>query len=141
MVRKDVYTDLNGYRDIKACEDYDFLIRAVSKRYKIGNCQMKLLRYRYNSESISRKNQVVQSLISSYLAENYRNGRIVTVYEYKQYICSQEFVAKENAIMKTQKKIARFKSSQGIVNRIVSGLILILDFRYIKTRVGRFLCK
>lgn len=62
MVKKSIYDDLGGYRDIDAAEDYDFLIRALEKRYTIGNVPEVLLKYRKCNSSISHTKQKIQKL-------------------------------------------------------------------------------
>lgn len=71
LVRRKVYEDLNGYRDINSAEDYDFILRTIKKGYKIGNYSKPLLKYRINNNSISRKNALKQKLTSIYLFENF----------------------------------------------------------------------
>ncbi len=70
FVRKELYKSLNGYRNIKFCEDYDFLLRAMKLRARIGNVPEILLDYRYNYSGVSRKNKTKQRYISYYLASN-----------------------------------------------------------------------
>ncbi len=55
-----MYIKLNGYRDMPACEDYDFLLRALNYGYQIGICDDILLNYRINTNGISRKNILKQ---------------------------------------------------------------------------------
>lgn len=75
MVRKEVYQKLNGYRDIKYCEDYDFLIRAIKSKFKIDNLPEKLLQYRIRTESISHANIEKQYILRIYLSKN-RNKQL-----------------------------------------------------------------
>ena len=73
LVKKDIYDVLNGYRDVLGCEDYDFLLRALSKGYKIGNCPEYLLDHYVRDISVSRSNKALQLLISDYLSKNINN--------------------------------------------------------------------
>ena len=70
LARKEVYKALNGYRLINACEDYDFLLRAVKKGFKLGICNSVLLSYRVNTNGISQSNLLIQKESSRYLARN-----------------------------------------------------------------------
>ena len=68
--KKELFEKLSGYRDIKYCEDYDFLLRAVSLGARIGNIPKPLLRYRYNYYGISRQNRAEQRCIAYLLSQN-----------------------------------------------------------------------
>lgn len=103
LVKKEVFKELNGYRDIFACEDYDFIIRAVLAGFKIGNCQEYLLKYRYNYNGISRSNTVKQQVISRYLGQEYKRGKSVTVDEYNNFISSKEYLKKTEELKKLYK--------------------------------------
>lgn len=39
IARREVYTKLNGYREIPGTEDYDFTLRAISNGFMIGNLE------------------------------------------------------------------------------------------------------
>ena len=72
LVKKEVYESNNNYRDISACEDYDFLIRAALKNYKMANYPEVLLRYRMTPEGISRSNACKQEILSGLLKKYYK---------------------------------------------------------------------
>ena len=44
--KKEVFDSLNGYRLVKYAEDYDFLLRACEKGYRLGVIDEKVLNYR-----------------------------------------------------------------------------------------------
>ncbi|MGH9740505.1 MAG: glycosyltransferase, partial [Candidatus Acidiferrales bacterium] len=46
LARRTLYTKLGGYRDVAPCEDYDFLLRAVTSGEGIANLPDKLLKFR-----------------------------------------------------------------------------------------------
>lgn len=101
--KKDVFVSLGGYREIESCEDYDFLIRAALKKYRLGNVQEFLLEYRYNEESISRKNVVKQNVNFRYLMSNYRKNYSPTMEEYRKFLESTKYykwVANEKKLYK-----------------------------------------
>lgn len=60
LVRRKVYESLNGYRDIKYVEDYDFLCRAIISGFKIGIHPEELLMYRIRKNGISKSNEFNQ---------------------------------------------------------------------------------
>lgn len=112
--KKDVFYTLKGYRNIDTCEDYDFIIRAVLAGFKIANCPEVLLNYRYNINSISRKNAIRQKLIADYLAVNFRHNNICTIEDYNMYVKSEKFdvfVKKEEKIQLIKNKYKNTKNS------------------------------
>lgn len=90
VMKREVYEELNGYREIKACEDYDLLTRAILKKYKIGNIPEALVLYRNNPNSISHINLGEQKAIMEFLGKAYRSGRIRTIDEYALYLKSEQ---------------------------------------------------
>ena len=73
MGKTELFKQLNGYRNISACEDYDFLLRAVFNEKKIGFLNETVLYYRINSKGISRSNALRQTLTTDILSKNYKN--------------------------------------------------------------------
>lgn len=83
MVRASVYKNLNGYNNIDTAEDYDFLLRAVEKGYKVDNINKCILKYRLTTNSISRSNSLKQFLTSECLKKNYKkNYKKLDIEEY-----------------------------------------------------------
>lgn len=71
--RIEVFKKNKGYRNIPYAEDYDFVLRAIEKGFKLGNINQVLLKYRIREDSISNKNGLKQFLISEYLVKMYKN--------------------------------------------------------------------
>lgn len=93
FVKKYVYDELNGYRDIYACEDYDFLVRALKHGFKIGLCNDVLLDYRIRENSISNKNKLLQFLTSEFIRkywENIEDKKIDEAYDLLVSCCSDD---------------------------------------------------
>lgn len=67
LVKTELYRTLHGYRDIKYCEDYDFLLRAKNRGARMSNLREPLLKYRYNTNGISRLNRAKQRCITKYM--------------------------------------------------------------------------
>ena len=86
MVRREVYEQLNGYRDIDSCEDYDFLLRALEKGYRLGMVDEVLLYYRYNVNGISQSREFRQFLAFSYLSAHRDSPSVVSEEEIKNYV-------------------------------------------------------
>ena len=74
LLKKDVYNKLKGYKNIYTCEDYEFLLRAEKKGFKIGNIPEYLLNYRLTENSISRSNPGKQVMISNFVKKWYKNN-------------------------------------------------------------------
>lgn len=74
LVRKEVYTKLNGYRDVPRCEDYDFVCRSVQNHFKLGNVNDFILKYRIRSDSVSNSNKVEQYILRRFISENRKTG-------------------------------------------------------------------
>ncbi len=125
LVRKEVYRELNGYRSIRHCEDYDFLLRAVRKNCRIGVCDEVLLNYRINTSGITRSNSLAQHLTSEYLRKNV--GRIEEV--------TQEEIDREVKDKATGKSAENFEASVSLFRsgvekiksrKLLSGAVSIL---------------
>lgn len=115
MVKQSVYKKLNGYRDIKTCEDYDFLLRAICSKYRIGIVEQVLLDYRINFKGISRSNALRQRLSSCYLKRNINriddvNQEEIDIYLSKHY--SDEAEEKYN-IANTEMNVVLEKIKNG----------------------------
>ncbi len=78
LAKTAVYTALSGYRDMPRCEDYDFLLRALRRGFRIGICPAPLLRYRIASHGISRSALLEQHYASRYLAREFPRIEQVT---------------------------------------------------------------
>lgn len=135
MCRREVYEKLEGYRNIKACEDYDFLIRAVLYGFRIANCPEILLEYRRNMSSISNTNKYTQKVIANFLACNFRHGKVVEVEEYESYIQSKEY---EKAVLRQQEleqnKI-EFKKTKNLSKKFFLLMKVLTNFGYISQRL------
>ena len=84
FARREVFTALNGYRSIPRCEDYDFLLRALHRGFRIGNCPRPLLYYRIVQNGISRSALLKQHVASRYLASQYHRIDEVSEHEVRQ---------------------------------------------------------
>lgn len=64
------------YRSIPFCEDYDFLLRAALKKYRLGNINEIVLSYRLTPSSISRSNLYYQYMVQKELTKSYRKKNV-----------------------------------------------------------------
>lgn len=133
--KREVYEKLEGYRDIKACEDYDFLTRAVLAGFKLGNCPEKLLRYRRNMLSISNTNINAQKVIAKFLSQKFRHGKAVEMEEYKEYIKSEKY---ERAVLKNKKldqNKKEYKQTNNLFKKVYLLIKILLDFDFIRQKI------
>ena len=84
--KKEVFDQLNGYRNIPLCEDYDFTLRAILKGYKISNVDCNVLNYRMTDNSISRSNLFEQYLYAVYITKQYVHGKTADICKAKEYV-------------------------------------------------------
>lgn len=71
LVKKEIYLDLHGYRNVKSCEDYDFVLRVLNKGiYQVGNVPIVCLQYRLRQHGISKQTEAEQYVLRDYLSKN-----------------------------------------------------------------------
>ncbi|MBW3110243.1 glycosyltransferase [Bacillus sp. MCCB 382] len=76
FLKREVYEMLNGYREVPYCEDYDFILRAVSRNVKIGKMKENVLKYRLRDNSISKRYMLEQFMISRQLVSLYKENKL-----------------------------------------------------------------
>lgn len=129
LAKRKLFIELGGYRNISNCEDYDFLARACLKKYKIGNIPQYLLKYRIDSEGISKRNFYPQRIISKLIAKKYRENEILDYKYFKKFINSDEYQNKIEKYRYMDKLRNRYKHSRGYVKAILlCRLCFNLDF-------------
>ena len=110
--RKEVFEELDGYRLIPLCEDYDFTLRAVLKGFKISNLNKNVLNYRMTKGSISRSNLFDQYLFQCYITKQYSNGKIADVQEAISYVNNHS----------SEKKRQRYLKANEIFNNALNNI-------------------
>ncbi len=91
FLKKEVYDALNGYRNIFACEDYDFIARALDFGFKVGNIPESLLQYRIRSGGVSVSSEAQQRLTMYYIRRNADNIRKLSIDVLNEYFRSDEY--------------------------------------------------
>lgn len=139
--RAKVFKELNGYRLVPRTEDYDFCVRAALHRFRLGNIQRVVLKYRMTSDSISRSNLFEQYLYMRYLSNQYSNGQIADLEQAKEYV-SREFTEKKgshyaraNAVFTT---MLQQMSARQIVGFVGNGFKLLVASPYFLDKIRRF---
>lgn len=100
LAKREVFDVANGYRQIDACEDYDFLARALLNGYRLGNTKNVVLKYRVNPNSISHVKENKQQLASMLIGRCYSQHKELNIDEYHDVIASNIRVSKGYLIKK-----------------------------------------
>lgn len=66
MVRRQVFSDLKGYRLFPTAEDYDLWLRILSSGYRIGSINEPLIKYRLRANSMTQSKKMLVFLVSQY---------------------------------------------------------------------------
>lgn len=74
LMKKEVYLKLNGYRNCKYCEDYDFILRALQADIKIGRLKEHLQMYRVRRNGITAQYALEQDQKVAFLRKCYISG-------------------------------------------------------------------
>lgn len=77
IVKKEVYNQLGGYRNFAAAQDYDFYLRATKEGFVVGMMSDVLLKYRINSNGISKSGKFKQFLYKKYALHLFNNAELV----------------------------------------------------------------
>lgn len=108
--KREVFGD--GYREVPFSEDYDFLIRAALKHYRLGNCNEIVLSYRLSDNSISRNNLFRQYLAQQELTRSYKQNQIPNI----------ELINKNITSKYSQKKDSNFFKANTLFNECLKNL-------------------
>ena len=128
--KREVFIRNKGYRNIHTCEDLDFLLRGQLSKVKMGNVQEYLLKYRFNTKSISRTNAGKQNMLTEYLCKNYRNKKQISEKEINEYISTKKFSKKAKRYDEYTRLKNRIKNDRNI--RSIIQMILYTDFLFLK---------
>ena len=91
LAKSNVYQDLNGYRNVPRCEDYDFILRAIAHGYKVGNIPKVELSYRIRQSGVSKSHETEQLLLRDYLAKNMKQIDLLTEDTITEFLNSEKF--------------------------------------------------
>lgn len=126
LVKKSVYMKLKGYRYIAACEDYDFLLRAIHCGYKLGNIPDIGLKYRIRSTGISQSSNIKQKLTMYYLANKFKNKIDTSISDLNKYLKSSNYLKDFKKLEKYEEYKKRFNNG----NFFIIFLIIFNKFFY-----------
>lgn len=111
---KEAFEELNGYRNIYSCEDYDFLIRGALKKLKFGNTKDCLLKKRIRNSSISESSHILQEQTAFLLKKNYRKKKVTSLKEIQTFINGDEFRELRRKIELSNQLFNEYKNKDGI---------------------------
>lgn len=131
--KRNVFENLNGYRNIYSCEDYDFIIRAIEKGYHLGNVPDFLLKYRVRNSGISVSSEAQQRLTRYFIKKNRDNINELSISDFELFLNSK-FYKKELAKINKYIEIKNsFKKSKQI--KFINMISLIFNkYFYISIR-------
>lgn len=137
LIKKNVYQVLNGYREVKYCEDYDFILRAIQENFKCGKMSEKLLLYRIRSNSITRSNVLEQFIKSFYIKDKYKKNILIcnidTSTIEKAYLDISE--KEKNVFFRSYKEFQYIKTNfkkMGYIKSIIKMFFLFMKSKYFK---------
>lgn len=134
LAKRELFFELDGYRNISNCEDYDFLVRACKKKYRIGNVPQYLLKYRIDSEGISKRNYYPQRIISKLIAKKYRENKIVNYKYFRDFVNSDEYKIKIEKYKYMDTLRNSCKQSKGFI-KIVLLCRLCFNFDFVSEKI------
>ena len=118
--RKKIFDDIGGYRNIDYCEDYDFLLRIISKGYKVGNIPEYCLCYQVRKKSISGGHHAEQMIRTRYLAR-LSKSELEDLTTITQFFNSKRYWRDVNRFEKYTEHMTYFR--QGKVNHIIFAFV------------------
>lgn len=139
--KKEVFEKNAGYRHMPLCEDYDFTLRAVLNGFVISNLNEPVLKYRMTSNSISRSNLFEQYLYMSYITNEYKNKRVVSVDKAYAYVQQHLNEKDSNKYLKANvifNRMLQEMSDKQILSFIKDGFCLLFSSKYYLNKIYRF---
>lgn len=96
LAKKTVFDRVGGYRDMPRSEDFDFLLRALARGFRMGMCEQVVFDHRINDAGISRSGMLEQMLASWYLTDHFGQIEQITPGEVRAHV--REKLTKEDKI-------------------------------------------
>lgn len=131
LVKKIVYDKLGGYRDVYACEDYDFLVRAIQSSFRIGNVPECLLFYRIRNDGISESSYVRQKLTMYYIIKHKRNMNLISSEDITKYIQSSRYKKNAKLLIQYKKCIDQLRQDNTFNSILINFKVIFNKYLYI----------
>ena len=141
LVKREVYVKLDGYRKIYACEDYDFVLRAIISGFKLGNLPEYKLYYRIRSNSISVTSNVKQKLTMYFLIRNGMYREVVSVEKIDEYLNSNSYKKNERKLQKYEMIKNEISISNKKIYKVLFGMKIIFNKYFYKNLIEYFKIK
>lgn len=74
LLKKAVFDRLDGYRDVRYCEDLEFVLRALQEGTRIVKTREHVVQYRLRENSVSRNFAMEQAMKARYIRKKYVKG-------------------------------------------------------------------
>lgn len=117
LAKRNLFIELDGYRNFHSCEDYDFLLRAKYKNKKFGLVPEYLLYYRQNSNSISNSNSYKQFLTANILKKSKEKIFFFDKDKLEKELSRKNLIAKEKKF-NNAKQFLRLASQNRGINKL-----------------------
>lgn len=109
LVKKSVLIQINGYRNLDVCEDYDLIIRAALIGIKFGLLKEPLIYYRYNPDGVSKRRKTKLILVSYFIKAHFKNGLSFSIEQLEEFLCSSKGIRYFNDLEKLDIALKRKK--------------------------------
>ncbi len=135
FLKREVYENMRGYRKIKYCEDYDFILRVINtQKYKLGNTPDIGLEYRIRESGISQTYEAEQYVLRNYLSRHRKRINEFDEYTIQDYMNSSSFIEEVGKYRQYKRVKDEAKSDPNIFN-----LVRLLSNKYLyKLRIERY---
>ncbi|MBJ7671167.1 glycosyltransferase [Weissella confusa] len=129
LMKKSVFYSLNGYRNVPSAEDYDFVVRALNKEYRLGLLGKVVLKKRVNPNSISELDGYQQKIAAKWVRMGLmRPNRIQNVAEIKSVSVVERYkyiqINKKQKTNRNNGSLKKAKMYGGLVFNQVGRLII-----------------
>ena len=132
MGKKNIFKELNGYRDIPCNEDYDFVLRAIMSKKKLGIYNECLLSYRINPNGITSSKSFISFLVFNYLRSNYKHILEINELSVSNYLNTID-IDKEQA--KFEKAMDLFAKEANFVLKVYNRIKSLFASKYFRKKV------
>lgn len=133
LMPRNTFKQLDGYRNFRCSQDYDFLLRMVSNKLKIVHMDEKLIKYRIRKNSISLSRAFEQYLIAEYIRLLFREREInlkadsFSEKNLKVYLTQNGLGRDEDIFNKSQIKVKKLSNENSIFKKI-AGIIPLITY-------------
>lgn len=124
LIKRRLYIDINGYRDIYSVEDFDFIFRALIHGYRLGYQPDKLMVIKRRFNGISGSSSLIQFI-----------STLVIQYYVKKTKCSeimpQTLIHNKLAKLITSRAVRKFNEFLKIKHKLKNNFSLFILFKFL----------